>query len=378
VQENSPGHLAGLEPFFDFIISVCNTRLNRDNDTLKELLKINVQRPVKMLLYSSKTLTVRETTVTPSTMWGGQGLLGVSIRFCSFEGANENVWHVLEVEPNSPAALSGLRAHVDYIIGADTAMNESDDLFSLIETYEGRELKLYVYNTDTDNCREVVITPSPDWGGVGSLGCEIGFGYLHRIPMLPFTKGKKSSFPAPAQDEAASTLKDGFTEVPLTAVIPTVPVVVTSVSNGVDRSLSSSSLTDVLTTSPKGGPGVSVPSHVTQPQSVPQAVSAAPTLPGLMQLPGGLPAFPNMPNLNVSHVLSPGVGLQHTGVSKLPPLNLPGAVPGVPPPVTAYEEPVITHNPTRSCSTTQLNSSLSPTPAATCDSINIPVSVDSS
>ena len=28
-------------------------------------------------------------------MWGGQGLLGVSIRFCSFEGANENVWHVL-------------------------------------------------------------------------------------------------------------------------------------------------------------------------------------------------------------------------------------------------------------------------------------------
>jgi hypothetical protein len=28
-------------------------------------------------------------------MWGGQGLLGVSIRFCSFEGANENVWHIL-------------------------------------------------------------------------------------------------------------------------------------------------------------------------------------------------------------------------------------------------------------------------------------------
>lgn len=68
---------------------------NRDNDTLKELLKMNVEKPVKMLLYSSKTLAVRETTVTPSNMWGGQGLLGVSIRFCSFEGANEHVWHVL-------------------------------------------------------------------------------------------------------------------------------------------------------------------------------------------------------------------------------------------------------------------------------------------
>lgn len=56
---------------------------------------MNVERPVKMLLYSSKTLAVRETTVVPSSLWGGKGLVGVSIRFCSFEGAKENVWHVL-------------------------------------------------------------------------------------------------------------------------------------------------------------------------------------------------------------------------------------------------------------------------------------------
>lgn len=66
-------------------------------------------------------------------------------RFCSFEGANENVWHVLvrrhfaylvlhansllnfilkEVEPNSPAALAGLKSDYDYIIGSDTPMQE--------------------------------------------------------------------------------------------------------------------------------------------------------------------------------------------------------------------------------------------------------------
>lgn len=56
---------------------------------------MRVEMPVKMLLYSSKTLAVRETTVIPGNMWGGQGLLGVSIRFCSFDRVNENVWHVL-------------------------------------------------------------------------------------------------------------------------------------------------------------------------------------------------------------------------------------------------------------------------------------------
>lgn len=44
---------------------------------------------------------------------------------------------------------------------------QSEDLFSLIETHEAKPLKLYVYNTDTDNCREVVITPNSSWGGEG-------------------------------------------------------------------------------------------------------------------------------------------------------------------------------------------------------------------
>lgn len=60
-----------------------------------------------MAVYSSKTQTVRSVSIEPSEEWGGQGLLGVSIRFCSFDGANENVWHVLEVHPSSPAEMAG-------------------------------------------------------------------------------------------------------------------------------------------------------------------------------------------------------------------------------------------------------------------------------
>lgn len=62
-------------------------------------------------------------------------------------------------------------------------MHESEDLFTLIEAHEGRALKLYVYNINDDTCREVLITPNQTWGGEGSLGCGIGYGYLHRIPI---------------------------------------------------------------------------------------------------------------------------------------------------------------------------------------------------
>uniref|UniRef100_A0AAG5DHT7 PDZ GRASP-type domain-containing protein n=1 Tax=Anopheles atroparvus TaxID=41427 RepID=A0AAG5DHT7_ANOAO len=183
VQDNSPGKTAGLEAFFDFILAIENTRLDQDNDTLKELLKANIDKEIQMTVYSSKTQNIRLVDITPSSSWGGQGLLGVSIRFCSFEGANENVWHILEVHPSSPAEEAGLIPFTDYIIGADSILHESEDLFTLIESHEGRPLKMYVYNTDLDRCREVTITPNSKWGGEGSLGCGIGYGYLHRIPI---------------------------------------------------------------------------------------------------------------------------------------------------------------------------------------------------
>ena len=71
--------------------------------------------------------------------------------------------------------MAGLRQYSDYIIGADSVLHESEvnlcefyplqynyqlfqDLFSLIEAHEGRPLKLYVYNTETDHCRFLIET----------------------------------------------------------------------------------------------------------------------------------------------------------------------------------------------------------------------------
>ncbi|KAK0428644.1 hypothetical protein QR680_010927 [Steinernema hermaphroditum] len=204
VQENSPGQAAGLEPFFDFIICIGNTRLDKDNDTLKEILKQHVEHPLELTVYNSKNQTVRQTQITPSQMWGGQGLLGVSIRFCSFDGASQNVWHVISVQPNSPASIAGLIGSSDYILGAESVLNQADDLIALVQANEGKPVKLYVYNVDSDNVREVSLTPNSAWGGEGCLGCDIGYGYLHRIPngmdrvKVPMAPGAPESVPVEA------------------------------------------------------------------------------------------------------------------------------------------------------------------------------------
>ena len=131
----------------------------------------------------SKTQTVRQTQIIPSEHWGGQGLLGVSIRFCSFEGANQNVWHIIDVKPNSPASFAGLQSNNDYVLGAESVLNQADDLIALVQANIGKPLKLYVYNVVDDHVREVELTPNDNWGGEGCLGCDIGYGYLHRIPV---------------------------------------------------------------------------------------------------------------------------------------------------------------------------------------------------
>ncbi|XP_017492177.1 PREDICTED: Golgi reassembly-stacking protein 2-like, partial [Rhagoletis zephyria] len=204
---------------------------NQNNDTLKEILKASIDKPLKMIVYNSKKSTIREVELTPNNKWGGQGLLGVSIRFASFEGASENVWHVLDIAPNSPADVAGLHANTDYIIGADSMIQDNDDLYNLISSYEGKPLKLFVYNVLADNCREVTIIPNSNWGGQGSLGCDIGYGYLHRIPvpksateatettrLMTSTDLQSGPPPPPPSNNSAPTngLAEGQSETPAT------------------------------------------------------------------------------------------------------------------------------------------------------------------
>ncbi|KAM3822801.1 Golgi reassembly-stacking protein 1 isoform 1-T1 [Vipera latastei] len=136
-----------------------------------------------------------------------------------------NQWNNLppevDVEPASPAALAGLKPHSDYIIGSDQILHESEDFFSLIDSHEGKPLKLVVYNTEMDACREVFVTPNGAWGGEGSLGCGIGYGYLHRIPtqaaaLKRATKAGVSP-PLPSEDAPPESPANGYMEASLMA-----------------------------------------------------------------------------------------------------------------------------------------------------------------
>uniref|UniRef100_A0A8B9NBU3 PDZ GRASP-type domain-containing protein n=1 Tax=Accipiter nisus TaxID=211598 RepID=A0A8B9NBU3_9AVES len=177
---------------------------------LKDLLKANAEKAVKLEVYNIKTMKIREVEVIPSNMWGGQGLLGASVRFCSFQGANEHVWHVLDVEPASPAALAGLQPYTDYIVGSDQILQETQTLFVFIES-KFKMLTCFVKNTFFSSLVLLFLY---------SLGCGIGYGYLHRIPTQSIISKKKPESKPPSPLPEAGTpvpSANGYTETPLLA-----------------------------------------------------------------------------------------------------------------------------------------------------------------
>lgn len=108
--------------------------------------------------------------------------LGLTLQWTPLT-ASENVWHILDVTPHSPADNAGLLPYGDYIVGSpEGSVHGEGGLGELVEDYLSRSLRLWVYNHEYAVTRLVTITPSRSWGGEGALGCVLGFGALHRLP----------------------------------------------------------------------------------------------------------------------------------------------------------------------------------------------------
>ena len=199
VQASSPSAKVGLVSFFDFIVAANDVDLRVLDTTLIDMIKEHEERDLRLRVYNCKNNSLRDVVLTPSKKWPGDGMLGVTIRFDSYHDADEHLCHVLEVEADSPAELAGLQAETDYLLGTtEKVFKDTDILFEELSENIDKPVEFYVYNSETDVVRVVVILPNANWGGSGILGAHVAQGYLHVLPSKCLVStGSSSMNPTP-------------------------------------------------------------------------------------------------------------------------------------------------------------------------------------
>lgn len=208
-----------IEPYFDYLIGVeadpSSSPLLGGPNGLDELsagirglspvdlgrvLDSHEGRRIGLKVYNAKSQRIRDVSLVPSREWAVAGLkqngqhtddvkpslLGLSLRVCNPAHALESVYHVLDVLEGSPAEMAGLVPWGDFVLAwSGGPLHSETDFYNLIESHVDKPLRLFVYNSDLDNLREVILYPTRQWGGDGLIGCGIGYGLLHRIPRPP-------------------------------------------------------------------------------------------------------------------------------------------------------------------------------------------------
>lgn len=247
VNENAHESVKQLEPWFDYIVGVNQHQLlsNNNDPTVDPANKMPdyslfiqelqncTGKSISLMVWNAKGGCLRELYITvepfeqlldgDSTIrYNSEGYLyddekkvltnnkfktlGFSIQATSLITATY-VYHVLEIQPNSPAEKCGLIPNSDYIIGANDGLfaTGGEALFGrVINSIFDRNgpntvIDLFVYNHDYDVVRPVKIYPNNAWGGNGVLGCGVGYGFLHRLPSVigKFDTGNSQFLNAP-------------------------------------------------------------------------------------------------------------------------------------------------------------------------------------
>ncbi|KIY71710.1 hypothetical protein CYLTODRAFT_429350 [Cylindrobasidium torrendii FP15055 ss-10] len=187
VTPSSPASHTSIEPFFDFVVGydgdAAMSHSTVDVAELERIVEAHENRTLNLLVWNSKDQQTRVVPIVPSRVWS-QGsspqnsqpsLLGLSMRICEPEYALDNVWHVLDVSEGSPAESAGLVPYGDYITGwSGGILSAENDFYDLVEAHVDKPLRVYVYSSDFDALREVVLVPNRHWGGQGLLGCVFG------------------------------------------------------------------------------------------------------------------------------------------------------------------------------------------------------------
>ncbi|KAL2022797.1 hypothetical protein VTK56DRAFT_4613 [Thermocarpiscus australiensis] len=205
VLRNTNPQLA-IEPWFDFVVGI-NGRMIDDSDPrlFAQEVRNCAGASVMLGLWSAKGQRTRALHIPVPA---DTASLGLTLQWTPLSVVS-NIWHVLDVPPNSPADAAGLLPYSDYILGTpEGVLHGESGLSELVEDHIGRPLRLYVYNNEYNVTREVTIQPSRDWGGEGALGCVLGYGALHRLPAPlsePVNAPGETMFDGDAAAAAATT-----------------------------------------------------------------------------------------------------------------------------------------------------------------------------
>jgi hypothetical protein len=130
-----------LVSYLDFIVSVNGEPLGPDDSELfAEEVRANEGAPVILEVWNVKASKLRTVQVVPRSGWGGDGLLGLHVKYDSLDdgsggdggggggggsGGADAALHVTDVEPFSPAALGGLLPGDDFILGSNEGAFDS-------------------------------------------------------------------------------------------------------------------------------------------------------------------------------------------------------------------------------------------------------------
>jgi len=218
VANNSPAHVAGLVPFFDFVLAVDNLPLDEDNKGFFfDYVKKNKGHRIALKIFNLRIQATRDVSVVPSDTWGGIGLLGCNVNWESAEAAMESTWRIVDVVKNTPAYAADLMPHRDHILGMQlagdgtqlTLFRDSADFHGRVEDWRAavgalpvgtaRSLLFLIYDSVENSVKEILL----DMSQTTSLGIDVANGYLHCIPTLTANDGgtlphlKRFVVPAP-------------------------------------------------------------------------------------------------------------------------------------------------------------------------------------
>ena len=181
VLESSPAAQAGLISFLDFIVSVNGINLSIDN-TLSKIISKSLDCKVMLKVFNIVTEEFRDVQILPSNSWGGEGLIGASVRWENWK--NCEGLRILEVLPNSHAQKIGLIPKKDYILGTENfSINDVDTFEKVIK--EHKKFSLYVFSSTTGKVRILRVENCKE------LGCTVGEGMINSIKSIEYENDEK-------------------------------------------------------------------------------------------------------------------------------------------------------------------------------------------